>query len=84
MTLIFGILTYIIVIVGLLALVRGAGESKGGVKAIDRFYAKHPKTALGIAILIVGLCLYAAQRIDESNTQALQQQWIASNTRGKT
>jgi len=54
------------------------------MKAIDRFYAKHPKTALGVAILIVGICLYAAQQIDENNTQALQQQWIASNVRGKT
>jgi predicted RND superfamily exporter protein len=54
------------------------------MKAIDRFYAKHPKTVLGVAILIVFGCLYVAKGIDENNTAALQHQWISANSRSAT
>jgi predicted RND superfamily exporter protein len=54
------------------------------IRAIDRFYAKHPRIALGVAILIAAVCLYAAQQIDNANATELRQQWLATNSRSAT
>jgi hypothetical protein len=51
-------------------------------RQLDRFYAKHPRAALAIAIVIAFVCLVAIQSFDRAGQQPAQQ--IQANTRNMT
>jgi len=88
-TLILGSLAYIGVIVGLLALVRGAGQQRkrgesAVIRAFDRFYEKHPKKAFAAMLVVCCVVLYVAHSLDSDNSAILQMQMMSTNSRAAT
>lgn len=51
------------------------------IRAIDRFYAKHPRVALGVAIFVAFACMCLAHAWDESDSSALRLQMMSSSAR---
>lgn len=51
------------------------------IRAIDRFYAKHPRIALAIAILIAFACMYASSMWDRADDAGVR---LQINTRSMT
>lgn len=48
------------------------------VRALDRFYARHPRIAMTLAVLVVFVCLYISHEMDESNSNAPRVQMMAA------
>jgi hypothetical protein len=53
------------------------------IRALDRFYAKHPRIALCIAVLIAGICLGASQQADDTNAATSGRQVQSENFGGR-
>lgn len=50
------------------------------IKAMDRFYAHHPRIAFCIALLAAFACMYVARDWDQADTAALRLQMMAHST----
>jgi hypothetical protein len=50
------------------------------IRALDRFYAKHPRSALCIAVLIAGICLGVSRTVDDANAASSRQQVQTQNS----
>jgi hypothetical protein len=48
------------------------------VRALDRFYARHPRIAIALAVLVAFACLYIARDWDVADTNALRLQMTAA------
>jgi hypothetical protein len=42
--------------------------------ALNRFYLKHPRIALCVAVLIAGICLDASQKVNDADAASSRQQ----------
>ncbi len=54
------------------------------IRAMDRFYAKHPRTAFAIAVLAAFLLMYIARDWDKSDSAALRFQLWSTTQRSAT
>jgi hypothetical protein len=50
------------------------------IRAMDRFYARHPRIAFGIAIVAAFACMYIASDWDKAETTTIRMQMMASNS----
>lgn len=50
------------------------------IKAIDRFYSKHPKTAFAVAILIAFACMCLSHAWDEDDNAKVQIRMMSSHS----